>query len=176
MINIVTEIRRAQLLPRVHNRIMRQLNTECMERHVSNRLPKHFTAQAYEEYGARRRSAATDNRKEKRYGTGGIPNVASGKMRDSIRTVIRATPDGARLEIRAKFGTRLPDAEWAKMSPKQRNDWNRKNSRRMSRWQKREIAAMSKQEIFEERKRLAIDYRIAALSPKNKRQRKKRTR
>ena len=176
MINIVTEIRRAQLLPRVHNRIMRQLNTENMERHVANRLPKHFTAAAYAEYDARRRSASTENRKQKRYGTGGMPNVASGKMRDSIRTVIRATPDGARLDIRAKFGTRLPDAEWAKLTPQQRNEWNRKNNRRMARWQKREIAVMSKQEIFEERKRLAIDYRIAALSPANSRKRKKRTR
>lgn len=174
-INIVLEIQRAQLLPRVHNRIMRQLNRENMERHVGKRLPKHFKMIAYTEYGARRRSAKWEKRKAKLYHTKNLPNVASGKMKESLRTKITATPDGARLQIRVKQGEQLPAAEWAAMTPHQKSRWLRQNTRRMAAWQKREIAVMSTAEIAEERKRLAIDYRIAALSPKNKRRRKRRT-
>lgn len=175
-INIVLEIRRAQLLPRVHNRIMRKLHRENMERHVASRLPKHFKMVAYSEYGARRRTAKWEKRKAKLYHTKNLPNVASGSMKESIRTKITATPDGARLTIRAKQGERLPDAEWAAMSDKEKANWKRQNTRRMASWQKREIAVMSRGEIAAERKRMAIDYRIAALSPANSRKRKRRTR
>lgn len=174
-INIVTEIRRAQLLPRVHNRIMRQLHRENMERHVASRLPKHFKMVAYSEYGARRRSAKWEKRKARLYHTKNLPNVASGRLKESIRTKITATPDGARLQIRAKLSPRLPDAEWAAMSEKQKVNWTRRNTRRMASWQKQEIAVMSREEIAAERKRMAIDYRIAALSPANSRKRKRRT-
>lgn len=175
-INIVVEIRRAQLLPRVHNRIMRQLHRENMERHVANRLPKHFKMVAYSEYGARRRSARWEKQKARLYRTKNLPNVASGKLKESIRTKITATPDGARLQIRAALGSNLPADEWAAMTPKQKAQWTRQNRRRMASWQKQEIAVMSKAEIAEERKRLAIDYRIAALNPANSRKRKRRTR
>jgi hypothetical protein len=110
------------------------------------------------------------------YHTKNLPNVASGKMKESIRTKITATPDGARLQIRAALGSRLPAEEWAAMSPAQKAQWTRRNTRRMASWQKQEIAVMSKAEIAEERKRLAIDYRIAALNPANSRKRKRRTR
>lgn len=175
-INIVTEIRHAQLLPRVHNRIMRQLHRENMERHVASRLPKHFKMVAYSEYGARRRSAKWEKTKARLYHTKNLPNVASGRMKKSIRTKISATPDGARLQIRASVSPKLPDAEWAAMSPKQKAAWTRQNNRRMAGWQKQEIAVMSREEIAAERKRMAIDYRIAALSPQNSRKRKRRTR
>jgi hypothetical protein len=175
-ISIVLEIQRAQLLPRVHNRIMRQLHRENMERHVANRLPKHFKMIAYSEYGARRRSAKWEKTKARRYHTKNLPNVASGKLKESIRTKITATPDGARLQIRAALGEKLPADEWAAMSPAQKAQWTRQNTRRMAAWQKQEIAVMSKAEIAEERKRLAIDYRIAALNPANSRKRKRRTR
>lgn len=175
-INIVTEIRRAELLPRVHNRIMRQLHRENMERHVAKRLPKHFKMVAYSEYGARRRSAKWEKTKARLYRTKNLPNVASGKMKESIRTKITATPDGARLQIRAALGSRLPEEEWAAMSPAQKAQWTRKNQRRMAAWQKQEIAVMSAAEIAEERKRMAIDYRLAAMNPANRRKRKRRTR
>ena len=174
-INIVIEIRRAQLLPRVHNRIMRQLHRENMERHVASRLPKHFKMVAYSEYGARRRSAKWEKTKARRYNTKNLPNVASGQMKSRIRTKITATPDGARLQIRTSLGEKLPAAEWAAMSPKQKAAWTRQNTRRMASWQKQEIAVMSREEIAAERKRMAIDYRIAALSPANSRKRKRRT-
>ena len=175
-INIVTEIRRAELLPLVHNRIMRQLHRENMERHVAKRLPKHFKMVAYSEYGARRRSAKWEKTKARLYRTKNLPNVASGKMKESIRTKITATPDGARLQIRAALGSRLPEEEWASMSPAQKAQWTRKNQRRMAAWQKQEIAVMSAAEIAEERKRMAIDYRLAAMNPANRRKRKRRTR
>ena len=174
-INIVLEIRRADLSSRTHNRIMRTLHRENMERHVAKRLPKHFKTVAYAEYGTRRRTDKWNRRKQRLYHTSNLPNVASGMLKQSIRTTIRATPDGARLEVRAKFGSKLPDAEWAAMSPREQALWTRRNRRRMAGWQKKEIAVMSTREIAEERKRMAIDYRIMALSPANRRKRKRRT-
>jgi hypothetical protein len=174
-INIVLEIRRADLSTRKHNQIMQTLHRENMERHVAKRLPKHFKMIAYSEYGTRRRSARWEKRKAKLYGTKNLPNVASGMLKQSIRTTIRVTPDGARLDIRAKFGSPLPDAEWAAMTPREQALWTRRNRRRMAGWQKKEIAVMSTREIAEERKRMAIDYRIMALSPANRRKRKRRT-
>lgn len=175
-INIVLEIRRAQLLERAHNRIMRQLHRENMERHVAIRLPKHFKIVAYSEYGARRRSAKWEKRKAKLYHTKNLPNVASGRMQESIRTKITATPDGARLSIRVKQDPQLPEAEWAAMSDREKANWKKQNTRRMASWQKQEIAVMSREEIAAERRQMAIDYRIAALNPANSRKRKRRTR
>jgi hypothetical protein len=129
---------------------------------------------AYSEYGARRRSANWEKRKAKLYHTKNLPNVASGNLLGSLRTKITSTPDGAKLKISAKSGSKIPEQEWSSMSPLQQSRWIRANQRRLASWQKQEIAVMSKKEITEERHRLAVDYRIEAMSPKNRRKRKRR--
>lgn len=176
MMRIDVEIKRAQLTARMHAQLMKQLNRECMERHVSERLPKHFTRAAHVEYGARQRSSKWNKTKRQRYGGPDRPNVASGKMKESLRTKITSTQYGARLLIRAALGERLPADVWAAMTPKEKAKWTRQNVRRMANWQKREIAVMSKKEIASERHRQALEYRLGALSPKYRRQRKTRTR
>lgn len=173
-INLQIEIKRGQLTSRMHAQLMKQLNRETMERHVAERLPKHFTNKAHAEYGARQRSSKWNKTKRERYKRPARPNVASGQMKASLRTKITATQYGSKLVIRAAQGERVPAEEWAAMTPLQQSRWKRQNTRRMANWQKREIAVMSRAEIAQERKRQSIDYRIGALT-KFRRQRRKRT-
>ena len=176
MMRIEVEIRRADLTARMHAQLMKEINRGVMNRHVDERLPKHFMTKAHSEYGARQRSSAWNKTKRNRYKKPVRPNVGSGQMRDSLRTKITATQHGARLIIRVKQGERLPADEWAQMTPAQKAKWSRRNVRRMANWQKREIAVLSRNEIKQERHRQALEYRLGALSSKYRRQRKRRTR
>ena len=176
MMRIEIEIRRADLTARKRDQLLREINRGVMERHVAERLPKHFTNTAHAEYGARQRSNVWNRTKRNRYKKPVRPNVGSGQMRDSLRTKITATQHGARLIIRVKQGEKLPADEWAKMTPAEKTKWTRRNVRRMANWQKREIAVLSRNEIKQERHRQALEYRLGALSSKYRRQRKRRTR
>lgn len=171
---IEIEIKRADLTARMHNQLMREINRGVMERHVAERLPKHFTNKAHSEYGARQRSNVWNRTKRNRYKKPVRPNVGSGQMLASLRTKITATQYGSRLLIRVKQGEQLPADEWAKMSTAEKAKWSRRNVRRMANWQKREIAVMSKNEIIQERHRQALEYRLGALSSKYRRQRTRR--
>jgi hypothetical protein len=75
--------------------------------------------------------------------------------------------------ISARLGERIDPAIWAQMTAKQKAVENKKQ-RRLSSEQKREIAVMSNNEIGQERKRQASEFKHGALSTKYKRQRKRR--
>jgi hypothetical protein len=173
MLKIELQIQRANLIPRMHAKLMRNINRRTMERQLTERVPLHFEMVAYSRYGARQRSVKYNQYKmsgkgEHRHIT---PNVLTGHLKRSIRGKVTATQYGAKLAIRASLNRRVPPDEWAQMTAEQQARWKRKNLRRLANWQKREIAVLSKDEIREERKRNAREYRNGALSPEYKRKR-----
>ena len=172
MLKIELQIQRANLIPRMHAKLMRNINRRTMERQLAERVPLHFEMVAYSRYGARQRSAKYNENKMKKRFVGHIkPNVRTGHLKRSIRGKVTATQYGAKLAIRASLNKRVEPEEWAAMTPAQQAKWKRQNLRRLSDWQKREIAVLSKDEIREERKRNAREYRNGALSPEYKRKR-----
>lgn len=166
------QIGRFGLTPRNHANLMRMLNRLCMERHATERLPKHFEERAHSEYGARQRSEKYNKHKMKTYGHK-KPNVATGHLQRSIRTSITATQYGAKLIIRAALNNRVPDEEWAQMTIEQKAAVQKKQ-RRLATWQKREIAIMSRKEIRQERARQARDYAKFAKTDEFRRFRKRK--
>ena len=160
------QIERAQLLPRKHAQLMKEINRGVMERQATERLPNHFEESAYGEYGARRRQAKYTKHKLRDKGHK-KPNVNTGQLLASLRTKITATQYGAKLTIKASLKQQQEAADKSKRKKKPR-------IRRLADWQKREIAVLSKKEIAEERKRSASEYKRGATSDKYKRKRKKR--
>jgi|TARA_R110000824_G_scaffold123295_1_gene281019 6-phosphofructokinase len=155
MYGIEIQIERAQLTPRKHGQLMKEINRRVMERHVTQRLPNHFEESAHSEYGARPRSAKYNKVKMRKY-EHKKPNVFSGHLQQSIRTSITATQYGAKLTIKASY------------NPK------KKKQSRMADWQKREIAVMSNDELKQEQQRQASEYKRGATSDKYRRKRKRR--
>lgn len=170
--SIEYHIHRFQLSPRKRDQLLRLLNRETMERHVKDRLPRHFQNVAYSDYGARRRTSKYNKRKQKLYGHT-RPNYASGHLYQSLRTSITATQYGAKLIIKASLSNQVPAEEWAKMTPEQKAKIQRQQ-RRLAGWQKREIAILSRKEIKQERARQARDYVRYAKKPEFRRYRKRR--
>lgn len=172
MIKLEIEIKRANLTSRMHAKIMKILNREAMERQWNERVPQHFEYKAYSKYRARPRSVqyVKTKRNLKEHNK---PNVFTGELQKSLKHKITATQNGARLTIRGSIGTKIDPAIWAAMSKKEKSAITKKQ-RRLANWQKREIAVMTKDEIRQERKRMAIDYRIRALSPEFSRKRTRR--
>jgi len=171
MLSIELQIQRFQLTARAHARLMREINRRVMERHVAERLPKHFTDEAYAEYGARRRGAEYDKYKKRKFGHA-WPNVRTGSLKKNLRHKITATQYGSKLVLRSRL-IKLDEKKWANMTPEEKRKHSRKQ-RRLAGWQKREIAKLSKNEIRQERKRQAKEYRKGALSLEYKRVRKRR--
>ncbi len=169
MLKIELQIQRANLIPRMHAKLMRNINRRTMERQLTDRVPLHFEMIAYSRYGARQRSVKYNERKRKKYGHI-EPNVRTGKMQESLEGKITATQYGARLAMKVSIGRSRP-SNWDQMTAVERYRWNSRNVRRLANWQKREIAVLSKDEIREERKRNAREYRNGALSPEYKRKR-----
>jgi hypothetical protein len=124
-----------------------------MERQLSERLFQHFEMAAYGKYNARARNSKYNEWKMKSKRIGHIrPNVKTGRLRRSVltRARITATQYGSKLILRGTVKSRLQN------------------------WQRREIAVMSKEEIGQERKRQAREYKRGATSPEYKRQRQRR--
>lgn len=175
MFALEMQIKRANLQPRKHAQLMRDLNRRCMERQLTQRVPKHFEMIGYTEYGFRQRSAKYNEGKMRKRFVGHIkPNVRTGYLKRSIRGKITATQYGAKLSLRAALNTKLPTEEWESMTPQQRSRWLRKNNRRLAQWQKRELAVMSRSEIKEERQRQASEYKARASSSEYKPKRVRR--
>ena len=151
MLPIEMQIKRFDLTPRNHARLMRDINRRIMERHAKQRLPNHFEEAAYSLYDARQRDSRYVQTKRKRRGHN-RPNVKTGRLRRSVlsRVKITAPQYGSRLITRGTVKSRLQD------------------------WQKREIAVLAKQEIASERRRQASEYRRGALSPQYARKRRRR--
>lgn len=175
MLKLELQISRAGLAPRKHASLMREIHRRCMERQLTQRGPKHFEMGAYQEYGARQRSAKYNEGKMKARYIGHIrPNVRTGFLKRSIRGKITATQYGGRLLLRAALNTKLPLDEWENMTASQKAKWMRKNNRRLAGWQKREIAKLSIAEIAWERKRQASEYKHGAQSSEYRRKRIRR--
>ena len=147
MYSIEIQIQRANLTARLHARLMREINRRTMERQWNDRVPLHFENVAY--------------------------TVRTGNLKRRLKHQITATQNGARLLMRSSLDKRIDPVEWAKMTPAQKAKVVKKQ-RRLSTWQKQEIARMSRKEIAFERKRQASEYRAGATSPQYKRKRTRR--
>ena len=172
MYGIEIQIQRANLTARLHARLMREINRRTMERQWEQRVPLHFENVAYTEYGARKRSSKYNEYKQKKVGHI-RPNVRTGNLKRRLKHQITATQHMARLTMRSSLDKRIDPVEWAKMTPAQKAKVVKKQ-RRLSTWQKQEIARMSRKEIAYERKRQASEYKAGATSPQYKRKRTRR--
>lgn len=172
MYAIEIQIKRAQLTERMHARLMREINRRTMERQWNERVPLHFENVAYSEYGARQRGSKYNEYKRKRVGHI-RPNVRTGNLKRRLRHQITATQHMARLTMRSSLDKRIDPDEWAAMTPAQKAKVVKKQ-RRLSSWQKRELAVISKKEIAYERKRQASEYKRGATSPQYTRKRTRR--
>lgn len=174
MHSIAIQIQRAKLTERMHARLMREINRRTMERQWEQRVPLHFENVAYSEYGARPRTSQYNEYKQKKVGHI-RPNVRTGNLKRRLRHQITATQYMARLTMRSSLDKRIDPVEWAKMTPAQKAKVVKKQ-RRLSAWQKQEIARMSTKEMLYERKRQASEYKAGATSPQYKRKQTRRTR
>jgi hypothetical protein len=172
MYPIEIQIKRANLTARLHASLMREINRRCMERQWEQRAPLHFENVAYTEYGARKRSSNYNQYKQKKVGHI-RPNVRTGNLKRRLKHQITATQHMARLTMRSSLDKKIDPEEWAKMTPAQKAKVVKKQ-RRLSTWQKQEIARMSRKEIAFERKRQASEYKSGATSPQYKRKRTRR--
>lgn len=172
MYGISFQIKRAQLLPRMHAKLMREIHRRTMQRQWDQRVPLHFESVAYTKYGARKRGVKYDAWKQKKYGHT-RPNVATGNLKRRLRYKITATQYGAKLTMRSSLDKRIDPKVWAAMDAKQKAAVIKKQ-RRLAEWQKREIAVMSNDERLWERKRQASEYKAGATSPAYKRKRSRR--
>lgn len=153
MYPIEAQIKRAGLTARAHSRLMREINRRVMERQRDQRLPLHFENVAYSEYEAKPRSTKYNQRKLKSKYIGHTrPNVKTGRLKKGVLKNVRitATQYGAKLLTRGTVASRL------------------------QRWQKAEIARISKRELRQERKRMASEYKHGATSPQYSRKRQRR--
>lgn len=169
MYAIEIQIQRANLTARLHARLMREINRRTMERQWNERVPLHFENVAYTEYGARKRSSSYNEYKQKKVGHI-RPNVRTGNLKRRLKHQITATQHMARLTMRSSLDKRIDPVEWAKMTPAEKAKVVKKQ-RRLSTWQKQELARMSRKEIAFERKRQASEYKAGATSPQYKRKR-----
>ena len=173
MFTIAYQITRFELKERNHAALMKEINTDVMERQWNTRVPKHFTTQAYSLYKSRPRGIKYNKRKVKYGSRGTAPNVFTGTLLASLRHKITATQYGSKLLMRCKLADKLPDAEFNAMTQLQREQYTRKTSRRLAAWQKEEIAKISKGELKEERKRMSREY-VRGATGKYKRLRKRK--
>lgn len=174
MLKLDLQISRANLTPRAHAKIMREIHRRAMERQWTERVPKHFDMVAYSEYGARKRSSKYNEWKLKRRYIGHTrPNVATGNLKRRLKAKITATQYGAKLSMSSSLDKKIDPEEWAKMSKAEQAKVIRKQ-RRLAAWQKREIEVMSRKEIQGELKQQAKEYKRAAESPEYRRKRQRR--
>lgn len=152
MMRLNMHIRRFELTPRNHAKLMREVNRNVMIRHQYERLPDHFEEVAYSRYGARPRATSTNKYKRKKFGHI-KPNVRRGTLKKSVFANIKitATQNGSKLTTRGTTKTRLQG------------------------WQLRELQSMSPAEKQLENKRMAREYKAGATSAKYMRKRSKRT-
>ena len=172
MYSLQGNIKRYQLTPRAHGKLMTEINQGIMERQRDERVPKHFTQQAYSEYQARPRGAQYNERKSRRAVRGTAPNVFTGRLEQSLRYQITATQNGSRLRISARLGKKMSARKWKKLTPQQQAKENRKR-RRLATWQKEEIAKLSRNEIRAEVRLQAKLYKAGATG-KHRRQRQRK--
>lgn len=154
MMRLNMHIRRFELTPRNHAKLMREVNRNVMIRHQYQRMPDHFEEIAYIKYNARPRSEATNKYKRRNKKIGHIkPNVRFGHLKKSVFANIKitATQNGAKLTTRGTTKSRLQG------------------------WQLRELQTMSPAEKQLENKRMAREYKAGATSAKYMRKRSKRT-
>ena len=161
MYSLQGNIKRYQLTERAHARLMKEINTGIMERQRDERVPKHFTQQAYSEYQARPRGTKYNERKSRSGIKGTAPNVFTGRLEQSLRYQITATQNGSRLRISARLGKQMSARKWKKLTPQQQAKENRKR-RRLATWQKEEIAKLSRNEILAEVRLQAKLYKAGA--------------
>jgi len=174
MFTLEFHYKRYQLKERAHAALMKEINIGFQERQRDERVPKHFTMQAYSEYNARPRSAKYNALKSSGKGEYSDirPNVFSGTLQRSLKFKITATQKGSKLYITGRLRDRVSAKKWAKMSPLQQAAERRKQ-RRLAKWQKEEIARLSRAEIRLELKRQASAYKRGATG-KYRRLRQKR--
>lgn len=93
-----------RLFSREHNKILRAVNVKAADYHHRIHMPDHFKMLGYQKYGISRRSSAYNKRKQKKYNHT-LPLVFTGFTRQLVLSQrrIRATPKGAKLEMRAAF-------------------------------------------------------------------------
>lgn len=92
------------LFTRQHNKAMREANRLGAERYHEVWMPDHFKMVGYGKYGISKRSKIYNRRKHRKLNHV-LPNVFTGRTRQLVLSQrrIRATPKGARLEMRAAF-------------------------------------------------------------------------
>ena len=173
MLKIELQIKRANLTTRMHARLMREINRHAAEHHAEKRIPLHFQEQAYSRYGARKRGTKYSEYKRRKFGHS-RPNFRTGNLFRSLRKKITATQNGSRLQLRAALYKKPSDEQLAKLTAEQQAKHRARNSRRLANWQKKEIAIVTKQEIREDRMRMAREYRKGAASDQYKRKRQRR--
>lgn len=173
MLKIELQISRANLTSRAHARLMREINRATAESHYRKRIPQHFTEKAYTLYRARKRGEKYNRWKQNKFGHK-RPNVRTGTLLRNLASKITATQYGAKLVMRSRLRKSIPQDQFDKMSPAQKAKASAKVNRRLARWQKNEIAIVSRGEITEDRKNMARAYKHGAQKPEYKRKRQRR--
>ena len=150
------EIKRFELSPRVHNRLMNDLNREVMVKHGRDVVPRHFESNAKTrpggEYGYKTRGVKYTKEKRKKFGHS-KPNVYSGKLRDAVLSKIRVTSTAQRARMITR-GT---------------------NEHKLADFQRREIEAMSIDEREAYARWQGSEYAKRAFDLKYGKKRRKRT-
>lgn len=157
MSRIQTTVEAHDLTPRTHSRIMRRINELVGLRHKQKRVKKHFernreTNPVSGGYRYQRRSKRTQELKAKRGMDPLRPNFQTGEMERLVRGSGRITRTQNKWTWRAKgTATRpLPD------------------------WQRRELEAITAEEIQDDTRLMRRLYSTLAKLPQNRRKRKKR--
>ena len=174
MYSIEVQIRKANLTSRMHAKLMREINRHVAQEHADKRIRQHFDERAYQKYRARKRKENYDAWKQRKFGHK-RPNYRTGTLYRNLRKKVTATQYGARLVMRSRLVKFIPEDEFSKMGPAQRAKVSAKRNRRLAKWQKDEIAVVTKMEIREDRLTMARMYKKGAGSPEYKRKRSKRT-
>lgn len=173
MLKLELQITRANLTSRMHARLMREINRTIAQNHADRRIKQHFEERAYQLYGARPRKTNYNKWKQKKFGHK-RPNYRTGTLYRNLRKKVTATQYGSRLVMRSRLNKFIPQDEFERMTPKQRAKVSAKQNRRLAKWQKDEIAKVTKGEIREDRMTMARMYKKGAGSPEYKRKRNRK--
>lgn len=173
MLKLELQVTRANLTSRMHAKLMREINRHVAQSHADRRIKQHFEERAYQLYGARQRKTTYNKWKQKKFGHK-RPNYRTGSLFRNLQKKVTATQHGARLIMRSRLIKFIPQDEFEKMSPQQRAKVSAKRNRRLAKWQKDEIAKVTKTEMREDRMTMARMYKKGAASPEYKRKRNRK--
>jgi hypothetical protein len=168
MLRIELQVQRANLTSRLHAKLMREINRSIAQSHADKRIKQHFDERAYRLYRARKRKDRYNDWKQKKFGHK-RPNYRTGALFRNLQKKVTATQYGSRLRMRSRLVKFIPQDEFEKMSPQRRAKLSAKQNRRLAKWQKDEIATVTRVEMREDRLTMARMYKKGAGSPEYKR-------